>query len=157
MSQNTAVIDKFYTAFAALDSATMNSCYSDDIVFFDPAFGLLKGQDVKFMWQMLCQQAQQFSLTYSNIKELDDEYYTVDWVASYVFSRTQRPVVNKVKGFMRIRNGIIVEHSDGFSIHKWSKQALGLFGELFGWNTYFQNRLQKKARKKLFQYIESTQ
>ena len=42
MQINTEVITTFYTAFSKLDHVTMNSCYSDDIVFNDPAFGILR-------------------------------------------------------------------------------------------------------------------
>jgi len=45
-----ALITKFYTAFQQKDYKTMNSCYSDDIVFYDPAFELLRGEEVKYMW-----------------------------------------------------------------------------------------------------------
>ena len=42
MPTNEDLINTFYTAFSKLDYATMNSCYSNDIVFNDPTFGLLK-------------------------------------------------------------------------------------------------------------------
>ena len=74
MANNEELINKFYTAFQKLDAAAMNSCYSDDIVFFDPAFGLLRGNEAKSMWEMLCKNAKDFSLTYGNIIHLDEEY-----------------------------------------------------------------------------------
>ena len=63
------LINKFYRSFQKLDYNGMNSCYSDDIVFFDPAFGLLKGNEVRAMWEMLCTNAKDFSLTYGNIQQ----------------------------------------------------------------------------------------
>ena len=54
---------------------------------------------------------------------------------------------------MKFANGKIIEHSDGFSVHKWSKQAFGIVGLLFGWNSYFQNRIKKQARKNLRNFI----
>jgi ketosteroid isomerase-like protein len=45
MQTNADIITKFYTAFQKLDYQAMNSCYSDDIVFSDPAFGLLRGEE----------------------------------------------------------------------------------------------------------------
>ena len=62
MQTNESVITKFYTAFQQRDAATMNSCYNEDIVFSDPAFGLLKGDEVRAMWEMLCKNAKDFSL-----------------------------------------------------------------------------------------------
>jgi ketosteroid isomerase-like protein len=154
---NEQLINKFYIAFQQLDSTTMNSCYSDDIVFFDPAFEILKGKEVNYMWEMLCKNAKDFSLTFGNIIQLDDEYYTCDWIATYTFSKTGKKVVNRIKANMRFADGKIIEHSDAFSLHQWSRQALGLMGELFGWNSFFQRKIKNTARKNLLKYIQSAE
>ena len=154
MSVNTQTIERFYTAFSRLDAEKMNSCYTDDIVFFDPVFGILKGDEVKCMWEMLCKNATDFALTFSNIIELDEEYVTCDWVATYTFSKTGRKVVNKIKANMRFENGKITEHSDAFSLHQWSKQALGLSGLLFGWNSFFQRKIKNSAKRNLLKFIQ---
>jgi ketosteroid isomerase-like protein len=153
MDNNVAIINKFYTAFKKLDADTMCSCYSADIVFFDPIFELLKGSEATYMWQMLCKNAKDFSLTYDNIQSLGDDYYTCEWVATYTFSSTGNKVVNKIKANMKVIDGIIIEHSDAFSVHKWSSQALGFVGKLFGWNSFFQRKIKNKAKRNLMQYI----
>jgi hypothetical protein len=154
MDTNFATIDKFYTAFQQLDYKTMITCYDKEIVFFDPAFDLLKGQEVCYMWEMLCTNAKNFTLTYGNIQNLGDDYYTCDWVATYTFSKTGKQVINKIKANMRIVDGVILEHSDAFSLHKWSSQALGLVGNLFGWNSFFQRKIKNQARKNLLIFIQ---
>ncbi|MFZ1371810.1 MAG: nuclear transport factor 2 family protein [Ferruginibacter sp.] len=148
------LINKFYSAFQQLDHRGMNSCYSDDIVFFDPVFGFLRGDEVRSMWEMLCKNAKDFSLTYSNIKHLDDEYSTCEWVATYTFSKTGKKVVNRIKANMLFADGKIIEHSDAFSLHKWSSQALGFTGWLLGWNRFFQRKIQNGARKNLVKFME---
>lgn len=155
MDTNKELINKFYTAFQNLDYRAMNNCYRDDIIFFDPVFGLLNGDEAKYMWEMLCTSAKDFRLTFDNITALDDEYYTCDWVASYTFSKTGRKVVNKIKANMRFENNEIIEHSDAFSIHKWSRQALGITGELFGWNSFFQKKIKNQARRNLLKFIKA--
>ena len=155
MNNNNELIKKFYTAFQQLDHIKMNQYYRDDIVFFDPVFGLLKGDEAKYMWEMLCKNATNFSLTFENIIALDEEYSTGDWVATYTFTKTGKTVVNKIKANMRFENGKIIEHSDAFSIHKWSKQALGLTGELFGWNSFFQRKIKNQAKRSLINFIQS--
>ena len=125
MDANAQLIHTFYAAFQQRDYQTMNSCYSQDIVFFDPAFELLRGDEVRSMWKMLCTNARDFSLEFDQIQALDHEYYTCNWVASYTFSKTGRRVVNRIRAHMRLENGRITEHSDAFSLHQWSKQALG--------------------------------
>jgi ketosteroid isomerase-like protein len=150
------LINKFYSSFQKLDYNGMNDCYCDDIVFFDPVFGLLRGADAKAMWVMLCKNARDFSLTYGNIQHLDEEYSTCDWVASYTFSKTGKKVVNKIKANMRFEDGKIAEHSDAFSLHQWSSQALGFMGWLLGWNRFFQRKIQNGARKNLIRFMEKS-
>ena len=153
MTTNKELINNFYAAFQQLDYKGMIKCYSDDIIFYDPVFELLTGNEAKYMWEMLCNNAGNFSLTYGNIIELDEEYCTCDWVATYTFSKTGRNVVNRVKANMRFANGEIIEHSDAFSLHKWSRQALGLPGVLFGWNSFFQRKIKNQAKRSLIKFI----
>lgn len=157
MQTNADTIIKFYTAFQKLDYQTMNSCYSDDIVFSDPAFGLLRDEEAKSMWEMLCKNAKDFSLTFSNIQLLDDEYATCNWVATYTFSKTGRKVVNYIKAFMKLKDGKIIEHSDAFKLSKWAAQALGWKGALLGWTGFMKRKIQNNARKNLIAFIEKKQ
>lgn len=152
---NTETIHKFYTAFQKLDYETMQSCYSEDAVFSDPAFGLLDANETRAMWEMLCKRAKDFSLVYGNIQLLDEEYTTTDWTASYVFSKTNRRIVNKVRAHMRFRDGMIIEHSDAFPIYKWSRQAFGITGLLLGWTGFFHKRVQNQAKATLHKFMNS--
>ena len=155
MEANKEVIEKFYTAFQKLDYQTMNSCYSDDIVFSDPAFGLLRGEEAKAMWEMLCKNAKDFALTFSNIQLQDEEYATCNWIATYTFSKTGRKVVNNIKAFMLLKDGKIIEHSDAFKLSKWAAQALGWKGALLGWTGFMKRKIQLNARKNLVRFIET--
>jgi len=155
MNGNAQVIQRFYSAFQKLDYATMQSCYSDDIIFNDPAFGILEGFEAKAMWEMLCKNAKNFSLSFSNIQLLDEEYATCDWVANYTFSKTGRKVTNKIKAHMRLQDGMIIEHTDQFDIWKWSRQALGLPGILLGWSGYLKNKIRFNARKSLEKFMDT--
>ncbi len=154
MASNEELINKFYTAFGKKDYATMNSCYSSDIVFFDPVFGLLNGDEVKKMWEMLCKRSTDLSISFGNIIHLDEEYSTCDWVATYTFTKTGKKVVNKIRANMKFYNGQIIEHSDAFSLHRWSAQALGFSGWLLGWNRFFQQKIKNNARKSLMQFMQ---
>ena len=155
MNNNKQIIERFYTAFKQLDYKSMQDCYSDDILFSDPVFLLLKGNEAKSMWEMLCRNARDFSLNYSNIELLDDEYATCDWTASYVFSKTGKKVVNNIKAFMRFKDGKIIEHSDGFRLSTWAAQAFGWKGSLFGWTGFMKRGIQKNARKNLAYFMQS--
>ena len=153
MNGNEQVIRRFYTAFQQLDNITMLDCYSDDAIFSDPVFGILQGAELKAMWEMLCKNAKNFSLVFSGIQLLDEEYATCNWVATYTFSATGRHVVNSIKAHMRIQNGKITEHTDKFDLWKWSRQALGIPGWLLGWSGFIQNKVHNKARKSLDKFM----
>ena len=153
MSSNEQLIHRFYSAFQQLDYQTMNACYSEAIVFSDPVFLLLEGDEVRCMWEMLCGNAKEFSLEFSNIRSVDDEYYTCEWTARYVFSRTGHRVVNKAKAFMRLRDGKIIEHSDGFRLSTWIGQALGWKGKLLGWTNFMKRKVQMQAKTSLLAFM----
>lgn len=153
MNGNEQLIQKFYTAFSHLDYATMQQCYSTEAIFNDAVFGILQGPEVGAMWEMLCRNAKDFSLQFSDVQLLDEEYGTCRWVASYTFSKTGRRVINHVKAHLRIQDGVITEHTDQFDFWKWSRQALGLSGLLLGWTGYLQNKVRANARKSLEKFI----
>lgn len=154
MHDNKIIVQQFYTAFQQRDAAGMNACYSNDIVFSDPVFMLLRGEEVKCMWEMLCKNAKGFSLNFSDIELLDEEYATCKWQANYIFSKTGRKVQNNVKAYMRLKDGKIIEHSDAFRLSTWIGQALGWKGVLFGWTGFMKRAVQNNARKTLLKYME---
>ncbi|WP_035671962.1 nuclear transport factor 2 family protein [Flavobacterium sp. 83] len=155
MTANEKIITKFYTAFANADATTMCECYHPDIQFRDSVFGLLKGNDVCQMWKMLIENNKgNIKIEFSDIKA--DEYIgSARWIATYNFSKTNRKVVNVIQAKFQFKEGLIVKHSDYFDIWKWSKQALGTKGYLFGWTGFFQNKIQQKALLSLKKYKET--
>jgi len=153
MTDNKAVIERFYSAFQRLDYKTMQDCYSDDAIFSDPVFLTLHGDEVRSMWEMLCRNAKDFSLTFSDIQSVDEEYATCQWIAKYTFSKTGNRVVNNVKAFMRLKDGKIIEHSDAFRLSTWIGQALGWKGVWFGWTGFMKRAVQKNARKSLEKFM----
>lgn len=155
MTVNEQIIHKFYTAFQERDYSTMQSCYSDDAVFSDPVFGLLDAGEAKAMWEMLCKGATGLQLSFGNIQLLDDEYATCDWIAKYTFTKTGRKVINRIRAHMRFKDGLIIEHSDAFAIYRWSRQAFGITGMLFGWTAFMHRRIQSQAKEGLQKFISS--
>ena len=152
MNINEQLITTFYNAFQKKDYKTMQACYSDDAIFYDPVFEDLVANEVRTMWEMLCKRATDLSLEFSEVVSAD-EYGSCTWVASYTFKKTNRKVVNHIKAHMRFRDGKIIEHTDQFNLRNWSRQALGLPGFLFGWTTWFQNKIRKSAQQSLYDYI----
>jgi len=151
----TQLIETFYSAFKNLDAETMASCYHDDIVFEDPAFGILKGKRAKNMWRMLCesQKGKDFKVTFSNI-QADDKTGNAHWEAFYTFSKTGRKVHNVIKASFEFKDGKIIKHMDDFNLHKWAKQAMGLKGYLLGNTKFFKSKLNAQTNHLLSKFEE---
>ena len=145
---NAALIERFYRAFDARDPRTMNDVYADDVVFSDPAFGELRGDEVRSMWRMLTGQAKDLSVQVSDVTA-DDTSGSAHWRAEYTFTATGRKVVNEIDATFRFEDGKIVEHRDRFSFWRWSRQALGPSAVLLGSNPVGHSIVTKRARGRL--------
>ncbi|MEL6593495.1 MAG: nuclear transport factor 2 family protein [Bacteroidota bacterium] len=146
------LIHEFYAAFTRRDAEKMAACYHEEIVFHDPAFGELQGEEVSMMWRMLCAQGKDLYIEFSNIKA-NEQNGSAHWEATYTFSQTGRKVHNVIEASFVFKDGKIVRHIDRFSLHKWARQAIGWKGLLMGGTKFFQKRLQKQTRKALDRYI----
>ena len=151
---NSALITRFYEAFAQLDAETMSACYTDDVLFSDPVFGELRGRQASDMWRMLTSRAKDFSVVFDQVRA-DDRSGSAHWVATYLFSQTGRTVVNDIQARFAFRDGLICEHHDHFDLWRWSRQALGAKGLLLGWTQMVQNAIRGQAQKGLKTFIES--
>ncbi len=89
-ARHEALIKRFYTAFAALDGATMQACYAADAHFEDPVFTLDGREQIGGMWRMLCDTTRAkgrdaWKLESSDIAA-DDTTGRAHWEAHYRFS-----------------------------------------------------------------------
>ena len=150
------VISQFYTAFNQLDAKKMASLYHDDIIFEDPAFGILKGEQAKNMWRMLCnsQKEASFNVTFSDI-QVHKNSGSAKWEAHYTFSKTGRKVHNKITAHFEFKDGEIIKHTDYFNLYNWSKQALGFSGYLLGWTSFFKKKLNTQTNNLLTKFEKS--
>lgn len=143
-SENLAVIDRFYAAFAARDGATMASLYAPSATFTDPAFGTLTGEEAGSMWQMLTSRAEDLTVEVPT-RSAGDDVGEARWIARYTFTQTGRPVVNDVQATFRFEDGLITEHEDEFSFWRWSRQALGPPGVVLGWTPFLRSKVRSQA------------
>ena len=152
MTDGNEVVRTFYEAFKMKDYQTMQSLYRADAVFSDPVFGRLDAKEVQSMWEMLCLQGKDLVLTYDNVSNVG-EVILADWKAEYTFSLTGRKVENVIHAEFVIKDGKILTHHDQFDLYRWSRQAFGFMGILFGWTGVFQKKLSKQARQNLQRFI----
>ncbi len=144
MHPHIALVQRFYTNFQELDGEGMAQCYHPDIHFSDPVFPELHGAEAGEMWRMLCSQAQDFELYFSDI-QCNDTEGNASWEAIYSFSKTGRRVHNRIKASFVFSDGKIIEHHDEFNFWKWSIMALGPVGLMLGWTPFLQNKVRKQA------------
>jgi hypothetical protein len=154
MNEEEQVIRHFYSCMQQQDWKGMLTCYREDIFFYDPIFENLEGGQVRAMWEMLLSNAKSFEFNFSHI-EAEDGYGSCQWIAAYTFSGTGRRVVNRGKAFFKFSGGKIAEHQDDYSIWKWSGQALGVPGILFGWSSLVKDKVRQKARTSLERFRAS--
>lgn len=153
MNENKILLDRFYTALANRDFEEMISCYHENVVFRDPAFGKLNAREAKAMWKMLLSGAGiDFNISYEII---DTGQYEcrVNWRAEYLFGKKRKKVINRVNAHFLIAEGLITHHTDEFDLWKWSRQALGIQGVLLAWAPFFQKSLRKTFRLTLHKFM----
>jgi len=152
-SINQQLITTFYTAFQKKDYKTMQSCYADNATFSDPVFVNLNATEARAMWEMLCIRGKDLELTFKNVTATAGNQASAEWEAHYTFSASNRKVINNVKGEFWIENGKIVKHVDTFDFYKWSKQALGIGGLLFGRTNFLKKKVRQLAMKSLTDFM----
>ena len=150
------IIETFYNSFKNLDAERMADCYHDQIEFYDPGFGILRGDRARNMWRMLCesQKGKDFEISYSDIR-VEADRATAHWAAFYTFSKTNRKVHNKIDAQFLFKDGKIIKHTDSFDLHNWATQALGFKGWLLGGTGFFRKKLQQQTNRLLDRYEAS--
>lgn len=155
MEKEKNIIANFYTAFSQLNAEDMVKYYHPEVIFEDPAFGVLKGARAGNMWRMLLSKVTKdnFKVTFSEVNVKGDTG-EANWEAFYPFSKTGRKVHNKVHASFLIKDGLIIKHIDNFSMHSWARQALGMKGFFLGWTSFFKKEIQTQTNKTLDLYIK---
>ncbi len=152
MSAEAQTVRTFYEAFQRRDAAAMGRCYAADVVFSDPVFTHLVGDQARGMWTMLCGRGKDLRVEFKDVAA-DAASGSAHWEAWYTFSATGRAVHNVIEARFRFRDGLIAEHVDSFSLARWAAQALGFKGVLLGWAPPVQNAIRKQAAKGLEQFM----
>jgi hypothetical protein len=154
MSRET--IERFYKAFAELDSKTMAACYAQDASFEDPVFQLRGRTHVGGMWAMLCAAVKKSGRNDWKLEVRDITDHSAHWEPTYRFSATGHLVRNVIDAeFDFDSQGLIRRHRDRFDFWRWSRQALGVTGWLFGWTGWLKRKVQRTATRNLAKHIQT--
>jgi ketosteroid isomerase-like protein len=149
---NAELIRRFYAAFDARDGDAMAACYAPGARFSDPVFQDLQGEEPGAMWRMLTGRADDLTVDLVEHEAIGDRG-SARWLARYTFTQTGRPVENDVRASFRFADGLIAEHRDDFSFHRWSRQALGASGLLLGWTPILRSAVRRRARAGLDEFM----
>ena len=142
----------FYSFFQEKDGLGMTSLYHPDLEFEDPAFGPLNYNRTCAMWKMLTKGDSDLIIDYRLIG-VKENIVNIEWIASYTFSKTGKPVKNIIQAEMTIRDGLIFRHQDRFNLHRWASQAFGIKGWLLGSTGYFKRQLQAQTNRSLDRFM----
>ena len=154
MHPNAELLERFYSAFAAKDHATMAACYADDATFSDPVFTHLDANRARAMWKMFCTGGNKLDVSHSDV-QADDTTGSGRWEAVYDFPKTGRRVHNKISSSFVFRDGLIVKHTDSFDFYRWSRMALGPVGAALGWTPIVKNQVRAQADAQLRRFEQS--
>ena len=151
MHPHESLIREFYAAFARRDAEGMARCYHPEVFFTDPVFPQLRGEEAGDMWRMLLSRAADLEVTLEEASA-DAGGGRARWSARYTFSRTGRPVVNRIEAMFAFRDGLISRHYDRFSFYCWASQAFGPVDAAIGWFGPFKWKVRTDARRALERY-----
>lgn len=148
MTNKKKLVENLLTAYQSLDHNTMAACYHESAKFADIAFRLDGQKRIHAMWHMICKNG--IKVEIQRIEELGDEVHA-RIVDTYVFSDTNRTVVNPILCRFRFLDGLIVEHIDECNALNWARQAFGgIKGEIAGRIGFLRRRA---ARKKIRDFV----
>ena len=153
MHPHEKLVRDFYAAFARRDAEAMSRCYHPEIFFSDPAFPSLRGEEAGDMWRMLTGRAPDLEVALEEATA-DGDGGEARWTARYTFSRTGRPVVNRIAARFAFRDGLIVRHYDHFEFRRWAAQALGPTGRWLGWFPPLKWMVRRRAAEQLRRFRE---
>ena len=85
-----------------------------------------------------------FQVSFKEV-EFNDDNGSAKWEAKYVYSKSGRPVHNKITASFEIVNGKTTKHSDAFNLKSWAKQALGFKGALLGGTRFFKKAMNQQT------------
>ena len=145
---NARLVERFYQALDAHEADRLVACYAPDVAFSDPVFPDLRGDQARAMWRMLCERGRDLRVVVSGI-EADDARGRAHWDASYTFSATGRPVLNRIDARFTFRDGLIATHADRFDLWRWAGMALGARGRVLGWAPPVQAAIRRQAAASL--------
>ncbi|MEO6038831.1 MAG: nuclear transport factor 2 family protein [Saprospiraceae bacterium] len=153
MNNTQSLIEQFYSAFQLCDYRQMAKAYHPDATFHDGAFDLKNGKEIAAMWHMLCSTGRDLQVAYRDV-QADEQRGSAHWDARYTFSRSGRPVLNRIDAAFEFQDDRIIRHVDTFSFWRWSRQALGPIGWLLGWTPFLQNKIRSTAAMNLRKFIK---
>ena len=116
------LIERLFSALSRGDFRSAADCYRDDSEYRDIAFNLKGQRDIAAMWHFVC--SKRVDVIFRDIRA-DERSGSAHWEARYRYSKTGRPVHNRIESTFTFRDDKILVHHDHSSRWRWARQALG--------------------------------
>jgi|AntRauTorcE11898_2_1112593.scaffolds.fasta_scaffold21693_2 hypothetical protein len=151
----TEIPKKLYQALNDRDYKSMWKLYAMDATFSDPAYGSLKGDEIKAMWHQICVRNTDLEAEILSVTQNDAQTISYSWKASYTHAMYNGEIENVINGEITVdKNGNILSQHETYSLWKWFSMAIGIAGKLLGWRTSMRENLQRSVRKSLDDFME---
>lgn len=151
----TDIPEKLYRALNDRDYKAMWKLYSPKATYSDPAYGQLRGAEIKAMWHQLCSRNTDLEAEVLEVDNIDDRTISYTWKAYYTHAMYNGEIENVIEGeIMLDEKGHIISQHETYSLWKWFSMALGIAGKLLGWRRSMKDNLQRSVRKSLNDFME---
>jgi hypothetical protein len=154
MAELPQVLHRYQQAFSQGSIESIKRCYASDVIYFDPLYGYLHGDQVGYMWASKFAEFATYTISTGELADQGDGYYNMKYDIAYT-SRSQMSIKMAVQCFFKIDDERIVEQSEAFSVHELLRQERGLIGHLMGWNRMMQQSRKNKARRMLLNFMST--
>ena len=151
MHNRAKLVEQLYSSLNRHDYRAMATCYHPAAGFRDIAFDL-KGRDqIRAMWQMICNGHIHSAF---EIVRADEATAVAKLVDEYTFTDTGRRVRNQIESRFRFQDGLIIDHRDSCDARVWATAAVGGIGGFLAGRLRFVRAW--KARAKLRRFIRAS-
>ena len=148
---NKQIVQQFYAALNDRDIAEIRSLYHPKAVYKDEIFALTY-KEIVALWFTSMQPEMDLVVELESIDQHRDTIRT-SWTISYTITSIKKRITLKETGEFKLKDGLIIHHTDTYSFHSWCYQAFGLIGKLASWSNWMKNKVRNQALKSISAHI----
>jgi hypothetical protein len=110
MTELPQVLSRYQHAFSEGSVESIKRCYAADVIYFDPLYGYLHGDQVGYMWASKFDEFATFTISTGEVADQGDGYYKMKYDIAYT-SRSQMSIKMAVQCFFKIDDERMMQQS----------------------------------------------